>query len=217
VLGIGAKLPKMVNMTSLERKIGEIGEWLGTGTLNFFGRQFAGKDTQAARLGGFFGVDVIGGGDIMRNSDIPAEVRACMDRGELSPTEQYRAIVLPYLGQTAFRGKPLLLSSVGRMSGEEVDVLEATKDAGHPILAVPYLHITEEESFRRLACSPSRGRADDTKEGLRKRLDEFNNSTAAVLEAYENMGLLVGVDATMDEVAVFKDLVHSLHERAVET
>ena len=128
----------MIVMAELERKIGEIGEWLGSGSLNFFGRQFAGKDVQAASLGKRFGVPVIGGGDILRNSEVSPEVRAEIDGGGLSPTDAYRAIVLPYLGQAAFRGKPLLLSSVGRMSGEEQDVLEATTDAGHPILAAPY-------------------------------------------------------------------------------
>ncbi|HUD07359.1 MAG TPA: nucleoside monophosphate kinase [Candidatus Saccharimonadales bacterium] len=201
-------------MANLGRKVGEIGEWLGSGTLNFFGRQFAGKDLQAERLGIYFGVKKISGGDIMRESVVPEEVRAIIDSGELSPTDIYKATVLPYLGQVAFKGKPLLLSAVGRMSGEEPAVIETAAEAGHLIMAVPYLDITEDESFRRLAFSPSRGRADDTPEGLRKRLDEFNNSTSLVLNTYEDMGLLVNVDAMQAEDIVFSTLVHLLHERA---
>ncbi len=201
-------------MKEIDRKIGEIGEWLGTGSLNFFGRQFAGKDVHASRLGERFDVPVLGGGNILRNSDISPELRTQIDSGELSPTETYRSIVLPYLGQVAFRGKPLLLSSIGRMSGEEDDVLAATADAGHPIMAVPYLEITEEESFRRLALAPDRGRADDTPEGLRKRLDLFYESTIPVLQTYVDMGLLVRIDAMPEEETVFTSLVNQLHDYA---
>ncbi|MCA9332693.1 nucleoside monophosphate kinase [Candidatus Saccharibacteria bacterium] len=199
--------------SSFERKIGEIGEWLGTGSLNFFGRQFAGKDIQAARLGSHFQAPVIGGGDILRNSNIDLEVQQQIDKGGLSPTEQYRKIVLPYLSDPSLANVPLMLSAVGRMSGEEQDVIDVTNSAGHPIMAVPYLQITEAESFIRMANSPSRGRVDDTPQGLRKRLDQFNEFTAPVLKAYEDMDLLVSVDAMPEEDIVFNSLVNMLHER----
>lgn len=199
-------------MKELERKIGEIGEQLGCGSLNFFGRQFAGKDTHAERLGRRYGATVLGGGDILRNSIIPERVRKIMDSGELIPSDEYRRMVLPFLGNPDFAGKPLLLSAVGRMSGEEAGVIAATKDAGHPIVAVPYLEITEEESFARLSASPSRGRADDTPEGLRERLDQFNEHTLPVLETYDRLGLLIRVDAMPEKEVVFRSLVNLLHE-----
>lgn len=204
-------------MKELDRKIGEIGEWLGTGTLNFFGRQFAGKDTHAKVLGKKFGTTVLGGGDILRNSVIPDRVREVMDRGELIPSDDYREMVLPYLAQDSFVGKPMLLSAVGRLSGEEGGVLAATEAAGHPMVAVPYLEISEEESFRRLAISGGRGRADDTPEGLRERLDQFNEHTVPVLMTYVDMGLLVRVDAMPEEPVVFRSLVNLLHERAINS
>jgi adenylate kinase len=201
-------------MISLEKEINEIGEWLGAGTLNFFGRQFAGKDHMAERLGSHLGVEKISGGDIMRSAAVPDDVRAVMDNGELSPTDIYRLTVLPFLAQTALEGKPLLLSAVGRMKGEEGAVLVTAEESGHPIMAVPYLNITEDEAFRRLVASPSRGRADDTPQGLRKRLDEFNNSTTLVLQTYESRGLVVHIDGMPPKDVVFSGLIHALHERA---
>jgi adenylate kinase len=201
-------------MASLDKKIGEIGEWLGTGTLNSFGRQFAGKDEQSKRLGRHLGVEVLSSGQILRESTIPDRVRAIMDSGELIPTDDFVSIVVPYLGQTAFEGKPLLLSAVGRWQGEEAGVMAATRDAGHPLRAVPYLQITEEESFRRLALNPNRGRADDTPEALRNRLDEFAAKTQPVLDVYESMGLVVPIDAMPPSNVVFRTLVHTLHDFA---
>jgi adenylate kinase len=200
----------------LEAKINEIGEWLGPGSLNFFGRQFAGKDMQAGRLGKSWGVPVVSGGEILRNSDVPEHVKAAIDRGELAPTDEYKKIVIPYLSQADFAGKPLLLSAVGRMHGEEPGVIAATSEAGHPIRGVPHLEITEDEAFRRLKASPSRGRADDTPEVLRQRLDAFLEQTLPVLDTYDEMGLLLTVDAMPEEEVVFSGLVHALYERALE-
>lgn len=201
-------------MLTVEGKIEGIGEWLGTGSLNFFGRQFAGKDTQAELLGRYLGAPVISGGGILRSDDIPEEVRIAINSGDLSPTDQYKQIVLPYLGRDEYRGVPLMLSSIGRMSGEEIDVVEAASLYDHPIKAVPYLEITEEESFRRLESSPSRGRADDNNEGLNKRLKEFDRMTMPVLDYYEQHDLLVRVDAMPEERFVFDALVHHLYEYA---
>jgi adenylate kinase len=200
---------------TIDQKLGEVREWLGPGSLNFFARQFGGKDTQAGKFSTVFNAPVIGGGDILRNSEISPEIQTFLDRGNLIPSDDYERIVLPYLGQTAFQDKPLLLSSVGRLQGEENGVLAATSAAGHPVMAVPYLRITEEESFQRLSHSPGRGRTDDTEEGLRTRLAEFNEKTVPVLKTYEVKGLLVPVDGMQAADIVFNALVNELHSRAI--
>jgi adenylate kinase len=203
-------------MDPVELKLHEVKEWLGAGTLNFFGKPFAGKDNQAKRLGAQIGVCVFSGGEILRNSELPPEVRARMDRGELIDTEYYRQIVIPFLSRVASADKPLLLSSVGRVRGEESGVLAATEAAGHPIKAVPYLNITFNEAFRRLE-QKKRGRADDNPDSLKVRIEEFMAKTEPVLATYEAMGLLVTVNAMHAKDDVFREVVHSLHELAVST
>lgn len=199
---------------SLSTKIHEIGEWLGPGALNFFGQPFAGKDTQAENLGVQLDVPVLGGGEILRHSDIPQYVREEMKHGKLIPSEDYQKYVVAGLGNLAVAGKPLLLSSVGRMSGEEPFVILATAEAGHPIMAVPYLSITEDEAYRRLRDMPDRGRNDDTPEALKIRLEEFHNKTGPVLSTYEDQGLLIPINAMAEKDVVFSTLVHALHQRA---
>lgn len=198
---------------STPEKLHRIHEWLGTGSVNFFGLPFAGKDTQAEHLGRVFDVPVISSGHILRTADLAPEVRAQIDSGDLGPTEQFREIVLPYFYRPEFQNKPLLLSSVGRMSGEEQPVIEAAHDSGHTIRAVPYLKMPEGESFRRLAGQPDRGRADDTPTKLRKRLDEFYEKTQPVLETYERAGLLIPINAMQPEDVVFRCVVNELYDR----
>lgn len=202
---------------SFENKIHEVNEWLGTGSLNFFGKPFGGKDTQSEKLAPFFNAPILGGGQILRNSVIPPETQTKMNRGELIPTEDFVKIVMPYLSNPDFADGPLFLSSVGRVSGEEQGVINATEAAGHSIKAVPYFDITNDEVFRRLANTPDRGRADDTPASMEVRLEEFYTKTQPVLDTYEKMGLLLPVDAMTESDVVFNSMVHLLHDRALES
>ena len=126
------------------QKLSVIREWLGTGSINIFGRPFAGKDTHGRELVTLFNGVLLGGGDILRNSVVPEHVTTLIRAGKLAPTEDYIAIVLPYLSKEEFSDKPLILSSVGRWHGEEDGVLGAAEASGHPVKAVVYLDITEE-------------------------------------------------------------------------
>lgn len=195
-----------------ETQLHEIKEWLGTGSINVFGVPFAGKDTQGKRLADTLGGTLLGGGDILRGADIPDRVRRIVDSGMLIPTPEYVEIVLPHLANPALTG-PLVLSSVGRMFGEEQGVIQATEQAGHPIKVVPFLDIPPEVAFERLAQA-NRGRADDTPDKLMVRFDAFQNSTLAVVDTYDRLGLMVPVEATGAEDAVFDATVHAIHEFA---
>lgn len=195
-----------------------IRQWLGSGSINFFGLPFAGKDSQANRLKTRFGGSVLGGGDILRNSVIPAEIEAIMHTGELIPTQDYIDIVLPYLSKSEFTGQPLFLSSVGRWKGEEQGVIEALNDSHHPLKAVIYLPLDEAIVFERLHLkenATTRGsRADDDEEKLKKRVEEFKNKTLPVIEFYRNQGLLIEVDATLSKDEVEQRILAALAEKA---
>lgn len=189
-----------------EHAISSIRAWLGTGSLNIFGRPFAGKDTQGAILASLLGGTLLGGGDILRGSDIPPHVDAALRRGELIPSQDYVDIVLPYLSKVEFHDTPLILSSVGRWIGEETGVVEALKTAKHPLKAVIYLELDEEyvrQRWHALESHDTRGgRYDDTAEILEKRLVEYREKTLPVIAEYERRGLLIRQDGsgTPDEV-----------------
>lgn len=198
-----------------------IKKWLGAGAINIFGLPFAGKDTQGKTLAELLDGTLLGGGDILRGSIIPEPVRKAMNAGLLIPTDDYINIVLPYLSQEAFAGKPLILSSVGRWSGEEPGVIQAAEASGHPIKAVYHLVLDEESVWERYAKSQDersigdRGnRTDDAAEVLRVRLNEFREKTSPVIEYYRRNGLLVDIDATQPAVTVTATILGDLAARS---
>jgi adenylate kinase len=209
-----------MNASSTAATHNALGAWLGAGSINIFGYPFAGKDTQGSLLAKALGAPLIGGGDILRNSVIPPHVKAAIDRGELAPTEEYLQIVLPYLSREEFQGKPLVLSSVGRWSGEETGVMQATSHAGHPIKAVISLNLDEREVWRRFETiekserHPRGYRHDDAADAIEVRLEEFRVKTLPVLDFYRSLGLVIDIDSTQPIEAVHQTILDQLHKKA---
>lgn len=196
----------------------KIAAWLETGSVNFFGLPFSGKDYQASRLQQRLGGAVLGGGDILRNSTIPADIRAIMNAGTLIPSEAYVDIVLPYLSKPEFAHGPLFLSSVGRWHGEEEGVMQALEQSGHPLKAAVYLTLSENETVRRFnedTHKEDRGiRADDEEAVLMNRLAEFRTKTTPVIEFYRRAGLLIEIDASQTKDEVELAIQRALFNRA---
>ena len=200
--------------------IDQLRTWLGSGSINIFGKPFSGKDTQGRFLAELFGGELMGGGDILRNSAdrIPQHVTDLIRAGKLAPTEDYVNIVLPYLHQDAFKGKPLILSSVGRWHGEEEGVIEATEASGHPLKAVIYLDLEDEDVEKRWSMlhhtNDREIRHDDTLEVLDIRLKEYEEKTIPVIEYYREKGLLIDIDGTKSPKEVQTAILEALANRA---
>lgn len=195
-----------------KKYIDEIALWLGQGSINFFGMEFSGKDTQAAVLADIFGGAVMGGGEILRNSRIPDRVQEALDRGEYIPTKDYVEIVLPYLNSPSFYKKPLMLSAVGRWLGEEQSVIAATKASGHPIKAAVYINIDRQTALARFAVA-QRGRSDDFEANVMQRISEFTKKTLPVIEVYRKLDLLIEVDGTKTIEEVANDILEKLYQK----
>ena len=191
-----------------------IREWLGSGSINLFGMPYAGKDTQGHLLAEEFDGRLLGGGEILRGSEMTSAGRAAMVAGELFPTQEYIDTVLPYLSRAEFTGKPLILSSVGRWHGEEDGVVQACEQSGHPLKAVIFLTLNESVVYERWEVAQSAGgrdnRADDEKEKLAVRLAEFRDKTLPVIDYYRNKNLLIEIDASQHVIDVTRDIVDAL-------
>ena len=198
----------------------KIKKWLGAGAINIFGLPFAGKDTHGHELSKLFDAPLLSGGDILRNTELPPEIKAVNDAGLLPPSDFYLNTVTPYLSKPEFDGKPLILSSVGRWIGEEQAVLKATERAGHPIKAVVYLKLDEDkvhERFRKSQILGDRGnRADDELHKLDTRIEEFDKKTKDVLKVYDKMGLLMEVNSDAHKEEVLKSILARLFMHASE-
>ena len=202
----------------MDEQTQKIAAWLKTGSINIFGRPFAGKDTQGQLLADMFHGPLIGGGDILRHHDDPEKIEKIMASGGIIPSDFYFEMVLPYLSRDEFKNGPLILSAVGRSEGEETTILKATNDSGHPMRAVILLDLSEEEVWKRFDASAKqhdRGeRTDDHREVLANRLEKFRTKTLPVIAYYRRAGLLIEVNGALSREEVTSSILEQLAARA---
>lgn len=200
------------------QKISSIKQWLGAGSINFFGRQFAGKDTQCTLVARSLDAAMFGGGDILRNSDTPKHAMDVINEGHLSPTDVYRSLVIPYFNKPEFAGRPIMLSTVGRMKGEETVVIEAAQKSGHEIKAVVVLNIEESETWKRyeiIHLLDREARDDDSGEAIQRRLQLFKDSTIPAINTYRELGIVIDVDGTLSPEAVHEKIIDALYAMSI--
>ena len=199
-----------------------IRNWLGTGSINIFGAPFSGKDTVGNRLAAELQGVLLSSGEILRNAQAQDEaLKNEMNSGALANTDKFRSIVLPYFAKEELKDSPLIMSSIGRWAGEEYDVIEAAKNAGHPIMVALQLEISPEEMERRRQLALESGdrgnRGDDNSvEILQKRISEYKEKTLPVLATYEKMGLLVKVNTEEDRDTVFRKVLEAIADFATK-
>ena len=201
---------------NLNEKLEKIKSWLGTGSLNIFGLPMSGKDTVGMRLAEDLQAKFLSSGIIIRAYE--AEQNEDMTgSGKLIPTNTFYDIILPYFSREELRDDSLVLSSVGRWSGEEDKIMEAAKAGGHEIKAVVLLDLTEEEVKNRFEAAKElndRGeRADDANiEVFETRLAEFREKTMPVLNHYDELKMLVKVPASGSRDEVYTNVIDRLVE-----
>jgi adenylate kinase len=195
-----------------------VSDWLGAGSINLFGRPFCGKDTQGRVLADLLHGSLIAGGDILRSHHEPEKIEQILAGGGIIPSDFYLGMVLPYLSRPEFKGRPLLLSAVGRSHGEEETIMKAAADSGHPLKAVVVFQLSEEEVWRRHELAESQhdrgNRSDDRSEVLKTRLKKFQNQTLPAIEYYRDKGLLIEVDGAKTRQEVTDEILAGLADRA---
>ena len=192
----------------------QIKTWLAAGSINFFGRQFSGKDTQARKLAELFGGAVVGGGDILRTHQEPGQITEVMNTGALIPSDFFIKLMQSYISKPEFKNKPLMLSAVGRSHGEESSIMQALENSGHQLKAAILLEISESEVWKRYEAAKALGdrgtRADDDRQALQTRLQEFQDKTVPVIEFYRTNNLLIEVDGSLPREQVTDAILQNL-------
>lgn len=196
-----------------------ISQWLGSGSINFFGLPFAGKNTQADQFVTLLGATLIASGDIFRAQKDNVELQQIMATGANIPSDMFFDIVLPYFNDPALTGRPLVLSEVGRKNGEQELILQATKESGHPTKAVVLLSMPEAVVWERYEAAQMRDdRGDRLDDGdrdiLARRLDRFRVEIVPVIEFYRERDLLIEVDGTLSREAVTDEIIKGLATHA---
>lgn len=189
-----------------EQSIQAIARWLGAGSINIFGIQFAGKDSIGRPLAEMLRAPFISGGDLMRqvaptiNNEAMQSAVAASQNGFLAPTEQFQQLIVSRLESERHTNNPLILGSVGRWIGEEAVVINTLNQIGHPIKLVINLQITTEKVWGRwhqVRNTRNGGRRDDlTAELVQRRLDEFQTKTLPVIDKYRTLVPVLDIDAS---------------------
>ena len=201
---------------NLNEKIEMIKNWLGTGSLNIFGLPMSGKDTVGMRLAEDLQAKFLSSGIIIRAYEAEQD-EDMTGSGKLIPTNTFYDIILPYFSRKELQDNSLILSSVGRWSGEEDKIMEAAKAGGHEIKAVIMLDLTEEEVKKRFRAAKELndrgGRTDDANmEVFETRLAEFREKTMPVLNHYDELKMLIKVPANQSRDEVYNTVIEKLVE-----
>ncbi len=167
----------------------------------------SGKGTQAARITERLGIVAISTGDIFRanvkgGTPLGLEAKRYMDSGDYVPDSVTNRMVRDRLKQDDV-AEGFLLDGYPRTSAQ-VDELDAILEENNTSLDV-VLQLTadsDELVARLLKRAEVEGRADDTEDVIRHRLDVYEKQTQIVVDRYLERGIVRHVDGLgeIDEV-----------------
>ncbi|MFM8771531.1 MAG: adenylate kinase [Candidatus Kapaibacterium sp.] len=171
--------------------------------LVLFGAPGVGKGTQAAILAEKLGIAHLSTGDAFRaaiknQTAVGMLAKEYVDAGKLVPDEVVTRIVEEAMSGEQFAAGCILDGFPRtRAQADALDGLLANK--GLSIGRVVNLEVDDETIINRLL---QRGRADDSEDIIRDRLNVYNNETAPLLEYYSDKGLITSVNGIgeVDEV-----------------
>ena len=162
----------------------------------------AGKGTQAQKLSEKLGIPQISTGDLFRKNisegtPLGLEAKRYLDAGDLVPSSLTNALVEDRIAQPD-AADGFILDGYPR-SVEQAQALDDMLTKHDTKLdAVVELQVSDEELLQRLKA---RGRADDTEDVIRNRMQVYRDETEPLLEYYSHNNLQT-VDAVgaLDEV-----------------
>ena len=167
--------------------------------LIIMGAPGAGKGTQAPGIAEHYGIPAISTGDIFRanvkqKTELGLQVSAIMAAGDYVPDELTEKIVADRLDQ-ADAAAGFLLDGFPRTL-HQVQALDDYLSAHDQKLdAVLSLTVDSEALIQRLLKRAQlEGRADDTEETIRHRMEVYERDTKPLLDHYREQGLLISVD-----------------------
>ena len=169
----------------------------------------AGKGTQAEKLAEKLQIPHLSTGELFRHNistgtKLGLEAKRYLGAGDLVPSELTNELVDDRLTEPD-AGEGFILDGYPRSVGQAQALHDMLERRGTALDAVLEFRVPEDVLFERLR---SRGRADDTDDVIRNRMNVYRDETAPLIEYYS--GELKTVDAvgTVDEV--FARALHAL-------
>jgi len=166
----------------------------------------AGKGTQAAKIAETFGIAHISTGDLFRanlsqGTALGLEAKKYMDAGEYVPDSVTNDMVRDRLTHADAK-VGFLLDGYPRTVAQVAELDEMLGDEGLDKVLVLSAD-TDVITARLLIRAKEQGRADDTEDVIRRRLEVYEEQTAPLVDVYSSRGILASINGlgSIDEVA----------------
>jgi adenylate kinase len=181
------------------------------------GPQGAGKGTQAKRISAEYGIPQIASGEILRaemaaGTELGQRVQEVYDRGDLVSDDLMIELIRNRLEQPDTE-VGFILDGFPRTTVQAEALDTMFSDIGRSFNVAFALQIPDEVAFERLRLRAElEGRADDTDEAIKRRLDNYHRETEPLIEHYRTRGNLVPIRGNRTENEVFADLQAALEQ-----
>ncbi|HYY02580.1 MAG TPA: adenylate kinase [Gaiellaceae bacterium] len=184
------------------------------------GPQGAGKGTQAKRISTEFAIPHIASGEILRaemaaGTELGRRVKDVYDRGDLVSDDLMIELIRARLAQPD-TDSGFVLDGFPRttIQAEALDAMFA--EIGRSFSVVFALQVPDSVAFERLRRRAElEGRADDTDDAIRRRLETYHRETEPLIEYYRARGNLVPIHGDRSEGEVFAEIQQALERVAV--
>jgi adenylate kinase len=181
------------------------------------GPQGAGKGTQAKRIAAEYDIPHISSGEILRaemqaGTALGLRVKDVYDRGDLVSDDLMIELIKTRLAQPDTEGG-FILDGFPRTTVQAEELARMFSDIGRSFNVVFALQIPDEVALERLRKRAEiEGRADDTDESIRRRLENYHRETKPLVEHYRVRGNLVPVHGDRSENEVFAEIQSALEQ-----
>lgn len=183
--------------------------------LVLLGAPGSGKGTQAARLKEHLQVPHISTGDLLRaevaaGTPLGLEAKAIMARGDLLPDDVLLGMLEERFSRDDTRAG-FILDGYPRNLAQAAALDALLQKLGTPFDAAVQLEVDNEQIIARLAGRAQvEGRADDSPESVRHRLNVYDQQTAPVIAFYRQHDQLTVVDGVGSLDEVFARIVQAI-------
>jgi adenylate kinase len=184
------------------------------------GPQGSGKGTQAKRISAEYGIPHIATGDMLREaiasgSELGRQVKPILERGDLVPDDLMISLIRERLSRDD-TAEGFVLDGFPRTMAQAEALDALLRELGRQLTIVFELQLSDEACIERLLRRARlEGRADDTPEVVKHRLERYHQETEPVIEHYRATGKLVGIHADRSIPEVFTEIQEALDHLSV--
>jgi adenylate kinase len=186
------------------------------------GPQGSGKGTQAKLISAHYSIPHVATGDMLREAiaegtELGHLVEPILERGDLVPDDLMISLIRERLSRDD-AAEGFVLDGFPRTMKQAEALDTMLREIGRELTIVFELKLADDECVARLVRRAQlEGRADDTPEAIRRRLEIYHRETEPLVEHYRATGNLVVIHADRSIPEVFSEIQAALDHLAVRT